>query len=306
MEETSITLYVDLRHGSRLDLEAAANASLAWAKMIRAIGESIDPMSDWAVELESSLPGSQKIKSFIRIKTGGDLRTLIVGAVGSALFFLLKETVVWGYTEVLDFLKGPDAPAEVQTLTEEELVAIADRIAAILQGTAGKEEAVKVFKALEADPDVTGAGATTGSNGRPPLIIPRAAFPSRREPEELVEPEERTQTERMEIILIRPVLAARTNRRWGFQTRLGSFGAPIHDEEFLKALVEGRLNVPLAQGILMDVDLEISEEKIGGVWRTKDRTVKRVHGIKRAPIQTSLFDDPKQDNADDDDDDGSK
>lgn len=306
MEETSITLYVDLRQGSRLDLEAAANASLAWARMIRAVGQSIDPMGDWAIELESSLPGSQKIKSFIRMKVGGDLRTLIVGAVGAALFFLVKETVSWGVAEVLDYLKGPDAPAEVQTLTEEELVVIADRIAAILQGTAGKEEAVEVFQALEADPDVTGVGATTGSGGKPAFIIPRAAFPTRRETDGMVEPEERTQTERMEIILIRPVLAARTNRRWGFQTRLGAFGAPIHDEEFLKALVEGRLNVPLAQGILMDVDLEISEEKIGGVWRPKDRTVKRVHGIKRAPIQTSLFDDPKQDEADDDNSDSSK
>jgi hypothetical protein len=303
MTETSITLYVELRQGARLDLESAANASLAWSRMIKAIGHSIDPMGDWDIELESSLPGSQKIRSYIKMKVGSDLRTLIVGAVGAALFFIAKEAVAWGVGEVLDYLRGPDAPAEVQSLSDEEVAAIAERIAVILQGSAGKTEAVEVYEALEADPDVTGAGAMNGERRKPDIIIPRAAFPSRHEPAGIAEPEERTVTERLDVILVRPVLAALTNRRWGFQTRSGSFGAPIQDERFLRDLVEGRLNVPLSQGIVMDVDLAVTEERIGGVWRPKERVVKRVYGIRKPLVQGRLFDDLEQDDSSNNNDD---
>ncbi|MCC5956278.1 MAG: hypothetical protein JJU07_09250 [Natronohydrobacter sp.] len=306
MTEASITLYVELKQGSRLDLEAAANASLAWSRMIKAIGHSVDPMGDWTIELESSKPGSQKIKSFIKMKVGTDLRTLIIGAVGAALFFVLKESVAWGVGEVLDYLKGPEAPAEVQLLSDEEILDIAERIAAILQGSAGKEEAVEVYDALKSDPDVTGAGAMSGEGGRPTFIIPRESFPTKRELDDASEPEERIVTERIDVILVRPVLAALTNRRWGFQTRGGSFGAPIQDESFLRDLVEGRLDVPLSQGIVMNVDLAVTEEKIGGVWRPKERVVQRVHEIKRPYVQGGLFDslekdDPSNNNNDGDD-----
>lgn len=301
MEETTITLYVDLKQGSRLDLEAAGNAALAWAKLLKTVGESIDPFGEWQVELDRTLPGSQRIRSVIKVKGDSDRRATIKGAIVAAITFVVLETASWGIGEILDYMKGPDAPVEVQELSETQMQALASEVAEILRNGAGQQEAQAVYDALESDPDVTGAGATSGQNPRPEYVVPRGSFPARRSSASDTEPEERTVVEQMSVILVRPVLSTQTTRRWGFQTRAGSFGAPIHDAEFLADLAAGKLNVPLTQGIVMDVELHITEVLIGGVWRPKDRVVKRVIKITRPAVQVSLFDNLEQDDADQDD-----
>ena len=302
MEDTSITLYVDLRQGSRLDLEAAANAALAWSRLIKAVGESIDPFGEWQVELDRTLPGSQRIKSYIKVKGDSDRRATIKGAIVAAITFFALETASWGIGEVLDYLKGPDAPVEIQEFTEAQLEALASDVAEILRNGEGQKEAQAVYEALEADPDVIGAGATSGQNSRPELVVPRGSFPARRSMETVSEPEERTVVENISVILVRPVLSTQTTRRWGFQTRTGSFGAPIHDTEFLSDLAAGKLNIPLTQGIVMDVELHVTEVFADGIWRPKDRVIKRVIKITRPSVQVGLFDNLEQDDADQDDD----
>ena len=302
MAETALTLYVDLPQGTRLDLEAAANAALAWSRMIKAIGQHVDPFTEWKVELDSATPGSQKLRSFIRLQDRSEVRLLIIAAIGGALGFMLKEVAAWGIGEVMDYIKGPDAPAEVRSLSEEEVRALAEQIVVLLKQGVGQEEAKEVYDALEKDPDVSGAGATSARDKRPDVVVPRASFPGRPGPSEAKpESQERVLLEQMEAVLIRPLLTSSTTRRWSFQTRGGTFGAPVQDTKFLEDLLAGRLNVPLRQGIVMLLEVEITEEAFQGLWRIKDRVIKRVLEVKAPPVQTSLFDALEQDDADDDD-----
>lgn len=302
MTETALTLYIDLPQGSRLDLEAAANAALAWSKMIKAIGQHVDPFTPWEVELESALPGSQKLRSILRLPQDADARSIVLGAIGAAIIFLLKESIAWGVSEIMDYVTGPDAPTEVRSLSDEEIQALAAEIASLLRSDVGKKEAKEVYEALEKDPDVTGAGATSARDKRPVFVVPRSSFPSQAGGDEVRdEPEERVTTERMEAVLLRPVLTTSTTRRWGFQTRGGSFGAPVQDVKFLEDILAGRLNVPLRQGIVMVIDVEITEERIDGLWKIKDRAISRVLDVKLPPVQGNLLDDLEQDQPYDDD-----
>lgn len=302
MRETAITLYVDLPQGARLDLEVAAHAALAWSRMIKTIGQHVDPFATWEVELESALPGSQKLRSILRLPENSDARNIVLGAIGADAVFLLKEAISWGVSEVMDYMKGPDGPAEVRALSEDEVRNLAQEIVSLLHSGVGQKEAAEVYDALEKDPDVTGAGATSARDRRPLVVVPRSHFPGPTSAENAeVGVPERASLEVMEATLLRPLLTASTTRRWGFQTRSGSFGAPIEDAKFLESLLAGRLNVPLRQGIVMVIEVEITEELVDGVWQIKDRVVRRVLDVKMPPVQTDLLDGLEDDQADDDD-----
>jgi len=190
----------------------------------------------------------------------------------------------------------------VRALSDEEVRALADELVTILRSGTGKADAKEVYDALEDDPDVRGVGATSAPDRRPNLVVPRSSFPGQLpESEPSEEPRERLSLETMEAVLLRPLLTASTTRRWGFQTRGGSFGAPIHDTKFLEDLLAGRMNVPLRQGIVMVIEVEITEDFVEGVWRIKDRAVKRVVSVKMPPVQAELFGASEQDQTDDDD-----
>lgn len=285
MAEASLTLFVDLDQGSRIGLEQAAYASLAWSVFIRTIGGHVDPMNEWRVELDSALPGSQRIRSIIKLPDTAEGRALIQGAVIASLIFIAKETVAWGVGEVMDYIAGPDAPAEAQRLSESERQEIAKTVVALLHSGLGREEAGAVYDALKADQNVRGAGSTANPEARPRIVIQREDFPALGEEalEELAET--RTIREETELTLIRPILTNDTSRRWGFLSRFGSFGAPIRDEGFLSALAAGELNVPLSQGIRMRVEIDVTERRDGEVWVPVDRVITRVIEIIPPPKQ---------------------
>lgn len=281
MPETEITLFVGLRQGTRIDLETAANASLAWAVLIKAVGQQVDPFTEWSVELESSLPGSLKIRSIIRLGSAAEKRGAIKGAVLVSLFFIFKEAASWGVSEILDYLTGPDAAPEARDLSEDDRQQIAKDVVSQLQRDAYRAEVANVYEALERDEKVTGAGATANPSGQPSIVIPRQNFPSRDTADEDDPKTQRIVTEEIDLLLIRPVLTTDTSRRWGFQSRYGTFGAPIRDQAFLSALAEGRLDVPMSQGIRMIVEIEITEEESNGIWKPTERIITRVIGSSR-------------------------
>lgn len=288
MSEISLTLYIDLEQGSRIDLDVLANAALAWSNLIKVSGQQVDPFTDWHVELESALPGSQKLKSIIRLPQNAETRGMIKGALLASILFVFKEAIAWGVSEVLEYLTGGDAPSEVQMLPESERQKLAEEIVLLLRGGQGAAEAKDVYKALKEDEKVQGVGVTANSSGRPSFVVGRSEFSSRTDDEKLDDKVERTKVETIELTLIRPVLTTDTSRRWGFQSSFGSFGAPIRDQSFLKTLSEGRLNVPMTQGIRMVVEIEITEEQVGAVWRPVDRVIIRVINVIPPPQQESF------------------
>jgi hypothetical protein len=94
--------------------------------------------------------------------------------------------------------------------------------------------------------------------------------------------------DRTELILVRPILTSNSTRRWGFQTHYGSFGAPIHDTELLDKLAKGTLNIPMAEGITMVVDIAITEQREGQLWRPIERVITKVVSVSLPAEQVSL------------------
>lgn len=245
-------------------------------------------MSPWEVELESALPGSQKIQSVIRFLTGGDPKATIRNAVISAITFLSLDVASWSIDQVLDYIKGPDAPAEASAMSEKDKTDLAVEIVQLLKAEPGREKAVEVYDELEKSGVVTGAGVTSVPNKRPSVVIPRVRFPQAPVDRITQDSQKRMTSEKVELTLLRPVLSNDKGRRWGFQSVYGYFGAPIQDQAFLTALEEGRLNVPLIPGIRMLVEMEITEELDGQVWRPIERTVKTVLKVSAPPRQGNL------------------
>ena len=144
MSSTSLVLFVDLKPDTKLDLRTAARAALAWADMVERVGHHYDPNSSTIIELESAQPGSQKIKAVVRSLVG-DPKTAIRTAIISTLIFFAKDTVTWGWEQVLEWMKGPDAPVEVQMLSEPEREALALEVAEALEKRLAEKEARRVL-----------------------------------------------------------------------------------------------------------------------------------------------------------------
>jgi hypothetical protein len=304
MTETQLTLYIDLQQGSRLDLEAAANAALAWSRLIKTVGQHVDPFITWKVELEGTRAGSIRLGSIIKLPDNAENRGMVKGAIFASVLFVFQSVGSWGIGKIMDWITGPDAPPEARSLSQEEMRLLAEEIVVLLENGVGRDDAAEVYHALEQDVDVTGVGVTSQRDRRPEVVIPRSSFPSRQVDAGKDEPKERVGIERTDLVVVKAVLANSPTRRWGFQSRLGAFGAPIRDAKFLSNLVAGRLNVPLRQGIIMDVDLETTERFEFGVWRPVERAVLAVHGITAPAAQPDLFSQFEPGAATDSDDEG--
>lgn len=288
MDETPLTLYIDLQQGSRIDLEVAAHASIAWSRMIKSIGSRIDPFGEWDVQLQGAEPGSQKIRAYIRRVAGDNPKATIQAAVVAGIVFLGMRVIEWSVNEVLDYLKGPDAPASAQLMSEEDRQKMAEDIVRLLRAEVGQDESADVFEELGKDSAVTGAGSTSNPTKRPSTVIPRGLFPKELPKTIAPDAEKRSSISQVELTLVRAVLTEEPTRRWGFQSQYGYFGAAIQDQVFLSALASGRLNIPLAKGIRMLVEIEITEELDGQIWKPVERTIKRVIKIIPPPMQQQL------------------
>lgn len=285
MKEAQLTIFIDLKEGERIDLEVAAFAAVAWSRTIKHVGRQITPFHEWTVELEGARPGSQKIKAWLGIDGTADIKDLIRGAVINAL--ILHGVIVYSWTieQVLEYLRGPDAPEEAQQLSANDLHEIATQVSEMLGKNVGRKESEEIFLTLEKDESVTGVGATSHPDGKPETVLPRSRFPAVGGEIEKQDAETRTITDTAELILIRPVLANDPKRKWSFQSHYGTFGASIHDQIFLDSLSNGTLNIPMVEGIRMFVEIKILEEREGEVWRPKDRVITKVHDVFVPPLQ---------------------
>ena len=286
MTETSLVLFIDLKPDSRIDLRTAARAAIAWADMVEDVGTHFDPTSPPQIDLVGAEEGSQKIKAIIS-SLSEDPKANIRTAVVSSVVFLVGTTVTWTWEQVLEWITGPDAPHSVMELSDNERQMLAEEVAKALTDDLGKAPAKRVYDELGSDPDVTGVGVSGGMD-RPRIVVPRDEFP----PEVYVVEEEgfekRVHVETVELVLFRPVLTEETNKRWGFTWPYGKIGATVKDQDFLKRLLSGQLGIPMAEGIVFTVELEITEERRDRVWEVKEYTVLRVLDITPPSKQADL------------------
>jgi hypothetical protein len=189
-----------------------------------------------------------------------------------------QELRSYSFQEVVDWLRGKDAPAIVRELSEEEIDAIANRLAEKISPKLAQEQKVEIYREVARDPSIRGIGVGTEHGKRPAAVVPRSEFNMRAgSPIGEVTVEKRTHSSTIKVVLIRPTLKG-TPRSWSFQQgSLPEFSAKMKDEEFLQAIEEGRVSIPLRVGIEMEIELKAIEQKEGEVWVVKEREVTKVY-----------------------------
>lgn len=287
MSTTPLVLYIELKPDTKINLKVAARAAIAWAEMVERTGAHLDPLNTTTIELEASEAGSQIIKAIIRTLTENPKETVKI-AIVTSLLFVAKTTVAWGWEQVLEFINGPDAPAEVRSLSKEEMESLAREVAAVvLEGLAEKPKN-RIYEELAADENVTGVGMSSSMNRKPQVIVTRKEFPIQVYEIEGDGFQKRSRVEETDLVLLKPVLTDESNKRWGFSWAYGKFGATIKDTDFLDRMSAGQMNVPMAQGIIFKVELEIVEEKRDQVWQVKEYAILRVIAVSPPQRQPQL------------------
>ncbi|RWC52858.1 hypothetical protein [Mesorhizobium sp.] len=284
-----ITLYLDLKKDTKADLAVVARAALAFDAAVKEIAYVLDPSITIRVEFDNSTEGSLKLHSILKKVKGlaTDKATLravalvVIGWIASDVRSYLTQSAI--ETIVREEMNNSDH------LSDEDIKRIAEEVAKALNGHVGEKQVRKVYEELERDESIDGVGVTTNPDKKPRIIVPRREFKQRSGSvvEQVPGTEARAPRTYETVTLISPVLLD-TDRRWKFSLYGFEFGAKIKDHEFLDRLLSGQETVPMVAGITMDVELETKEEKIGGVWVIKERSIERVLQTHPVGRQTRL------------------
>ncbi|WP_343116236.1 hypothetical protein [Ostreiculturibacter nitratireducens] len=273
----SLTLFLDLREGTKPDLAVVAKAALKFDHLVKELAFQIDPTVTVRLDLESGTQGSLKLNSWLKSAKDKALDPKVQWAIVIGVLIHFGDQAAGYITTKLFEEAESQLLGEEQALSEDEIKSIADQVAERLQRGAGRKEAAEVFEELQADENITGVGVSPLPDTKPSVVIPRTEFSqrSRLTVEEETTGKKRTKTETVEALLLIPVLQE-GNRRWKFVAEGVEFGAPMKDQEFLSNLIAGRHHIEMRGGIRMTIVLETVEEFDGKVWIVKERNVTKV------------------------------
>ncbi len=272
MASAPITLYLDIPEGQHGDLEVVAEASIAWARTIKEVARVLYPDVTIRVEVLDADEGSFGLNAKIRIDPKH--KALLIGILAGAATHFSLETVDYFYEKFLDSIFDSKGVPQVVDPAEKERVA-----SAVARG-AGRKPAEQVFRALQTDPTIEGVGVSPTPERKPDSIIPRQAFLERGgyRVSDVEDLRERVRPERIEAVLIKPVLVPKTKRLWRFQTPSGEFGFLMRDHAFVARLLDGTETIPMVAGVILDVDVDVTEHLVDGLWKPKARAITRVWG----------------------------
>jgi len=277
MDETPISLYLDLEPGEIADIETVSRAAIAFSAAIREAAFMIDPTLEIKIGFVSGTEGSLSLNSILKnIKfknEKGEVLTLKALAVVIGRWFA-HHGMDWTYEEVMDHVFHHEKVAE--GFTDEQKKELVHIVSAAVDKKVAQPEVQRVYRELEKDPAVKGVGITHTAGEKPKTIVPRTSFPVRGgyifHEEHVIQ--RRVRTDQRRLILISPVLLPGTKRRWRFMTENDSeIGAPILDQSFVDDVASGKVRIPMRSGIELDVELETTEELRDGVWEIVDRKI---------------------------------
>lgn len=295
MNEQPISLYLDLEDDASADLEIVSRAALSFAKALREIAQYVDPATTVRIELESGTRGSFSLNSVVRpIKSAVKNPKYRNAVVLAALFWFSNKALDWTAGKALDelweSLVGSQDGVEVtQSLSEDDLAEIRAIFEDIVNTRVGQTEASNVFRELGEDDAVRGAGVTPRSGARPEDVVSRAHFRTLSdETSEDTAPTERTDTERLTVVLVRPVLKLDSKRMWRFNSHLGEFSARVTDLERLDRILSGRDRVPMTEGLWMEIELETEMKFDGRIWVPVERRVSKIYSVHPPSSQEGL------------------
>lgn len=271
----AISLYFNLREGEFAKLESVAKSALAFSAALKDAAYVIDPSLEIAIELRRGKEGSLSLDAIIKkIKEAAEgpptnLKTI---AIVCALW-VAGQSTEYAFSYVADnFFKDP----ENQSISDEDVQKIAERVVAALRNKDGEEHIREIFVELEHDEAIDGVGVSLEAEKKPDFIVPRAEFRRRAGKVDGEVAHKRTVYEDRSAILISPVLINKP-RKWKFQfSDLGERSLKINDQAFVDKVLTGKSNMPMKGNIEMIVRVGFDQEKIDGVWVIKDIFVDKV------------------------------
>jgi hypothetical protein len=286
--EETVTLYLGLKDGQKADFEVVGLAAAAFAEAVKEISYILEPGLDIRLEFDSGTEGSLKLKAIIKsLKTPEARRAALVSVVGTIGLMLVNDVRGYGVGKLLDQYLAPEQRKE---LSNEDIDRIAKAVIDINNGKIAKAPVQQLYRQLERDKNIESVGAITKSDDKPIQPVPRSSFPEKAGISITVETSTKTRTvpSTERLTLISPVLLP-TDRVWRFSSPLGEFGYFVKDENFLNAVLHGRLHLGLKQGIQITAQIDTKEEFEGGVWVPKRREIIKVVRIHKKAETGDLF-----------------
>lgn len=282
--DVPLRLYVDHDPGDFPDAILLSEATIAFAHGVRELAYVLDPSLEFSIGLSPSDTGSFWQNTVLRGREEYERHKRLYQLAAAAMVWFVQPPL----ERVRDNAWKPYLDKYLPEATEAEKVEAGEGIHRVIEGNVAELERQKAFQAFSKDRPVKGVGVAI-ERVRPPLIVPRSQFSAfSGASSDSVISLDRTTTSIERAIIVSPVLEMGT-RRWRLRTSLGEIGASIKDTAWLERAVAGRLHVPMQGGIIMDINLEIREKNVDGIWRPVEYHVLEVMGVEAPPEQHNLF-----------------
>lgn len=294
-----LSIYLKLEDGQQADFEILARSAISLIEALKDFANFADPSLNLKMTIQNGEEGSLRLNTIIKFITDRDEESIrqrqdaLRWAIGGAAFFLLQTTSTHYFEKILDYVDSSVIEAVNEGGDPEKVQATAEECKKILEGAlkndVGARHVRRFYEEIREDPNVLGVGIVPNHEDFPDIIVPRDSFLElSRTPEPQKEETKRSHIERVQVLLVQPRLLG-DDRAWRFSIGGMEFGAKVIDKSFIENTLSGKNQIPLVEGVYLDVDLRIDEQKNGDVWITKSRTVQHVHGVQGGKVQGLLF-----------------
>lgn len=281
-------IYLKIAPNSTVNFKTISTMLGAIDSAVSEISFVLDPQTEVNIGLRAGEEGSLDLRSIINLASPSrdDLKSA-AKTLATVILTLVSQNYA---NDFIDLYQAHTSETDtLQSLTVDELKEILRE--------AERNESVRqyrreMYKALNEDQAVTAIGVYSGPTRPKQLpLIARQHFAELSNPPSNPEADQektRTDTKRVDLLVISPVLSDKKGRRWKFALDGFEFGAPVEDSEFTSSLNSGTLKVQMRMGVMMTADLRIDETWNGTNWEITNRTVERVISIDAPFTQGSL------------------
>ena len=276
-DDAFLTLYFQTAPGRRPSLTALGNAFIEFDRFAGGILARSDALTNVEIVFDRSEPGSLRIVT----KAIGSIKKSHLTYLARLIIVSLLVAPVTGIV-TQDFWRSvlEKIGYESRSLSDADVRAIGEEVRRLQEEDELRRAKRSFYQTLEGDDAINGFSALPSDPPGPPaLIIPRSSFstvaPPASEEEEVAN--ERKVISRMSLTLLRPVLKSDSKSRWGFLSGQQAISARIDDADFRRKALKQELNIPLAEGVTLDANVEITQKFVNGVWENTAYSVKRVH-----------------------------
>lgn len=282
--EAPVSVYFGLEQGKVADLEAIAEAAIAWSSALKEMVGVLEPGITLKVQIVDGDQSSLWLNTLLTFIEGkfeqiarGAERFPRLMALARGLAIIVVATPLSVTSEDVWKALIKEQP-DVVNLSPEAQKKLMDQFDKAIAGRLADKQADKFAAAVTKDASITGVGVAADSKNRPSLVVNRDRIAAHVGREKIVDASEETRrrTAIIEVTLVSPVLED-AERSWRFrQQGLPEFGAFMRDRQFLSAIGSRALHEEMRFGIPMTIEVEFKERFENGVWVPTERSVIQV------------------------------